>query len=299
MAFDPDEFIKKNKDTASESNAAPVSTPAATFDPEQFIASAPAVETVAPPAQNTDDMAAALSMAAIPVATGIATGLPQGINTASTIAGPTVTGAYNAAKGIGGAYLRNPGALAIDAAASSMGLPPPTAAAKIEPLYKGVNQTYVNAKDYINKTGQFAPTVANTPENISRILSSPDVNAASNQIAAQQAAGAKSPIVTAPPPPPAVNTNIPAINRIDQIRAAALNPPAPVPIGGPAAQQGATFIQRISQQFAPMAARVGPVLNAVGRAAIPAQVGMGLLYTSPEEIATLKAAEERRRRMGQ
>lgn len=268
MAFDPDEFIKKNKDPVQEVTPAPAAAPAAAFDPDQFIASQPAAETVAPPPTTPvdDSTAAALSMAAIPAATAVGTSLPQGVNTATNIAGPTVSGAYNAAKNLGGAYLRNPGSLAVDVAASTVGLPPPTAAAKIEPLYKGVNQSYLNAKDYINKTGKFAPTVANTAENITKILSSPDVNAASNQIAAQQAAGIK---------------------------------PAPVPIGGPAAQQGATFIQRITQQFAPIASRVAPVLNAVGRASIPAQVGMNLFYTSPEEIATLKAAEERRRRMGQ
>jgi len=78
-----------------------------------------------------------------------------------------------------------------------------------------------------------------------------------------------------------------------------VKPGATPPIGGPAAQQGSTFIQRMTQQFAPMAARVAPVLSAASRALPVAQAGMGLFYTSPEEIATLKAAEERRRRMGQ
>jgi hypothetical protein len=75
--------------------------------------------------------------------------------------------------------------------------------------------------------------------------------------------------------------------------------PATPVVGGPAAQQGSDFINRITKQFAPMAAKVAPVLSAASRALPAAQVGMGLFYTSPEEIATLKAAEERRRRTGQ
>lgn len=80
--------------------------------------------------------------------------------------------------------------------------------------------------------------------------------------------------------------------------APAAAPAAPV-VGGPAAQQGADFINRITKQFAPMAAKVAPVLSGLNRALPAAQIGTGLFYTSPEEIATLKAAEERRRRLGQ
>lgn len=71
------------------------------------------------------------------------------------------------------------------------------------------------------------------------------------------------------------------------------------PVGGPAAQQGSTFIQRMTSQFAPMAARVAPVLSGLNKALPAAQVGMGLFYTSPEEMATLRAAEARRRQQGQ
>jgi len=69
-----------------------------------------------------------------------------------------------------------------------------------------------------------------------------------------------------------------------------VNPASPVGqavAGGPAAQEGATFIQRMAKQFAPMAARVAPVLNTMGRVAGPA----GLAYNAYEGAKFAQDAE--------
>ena len=69
-----------------------------------------------------------------------------------------------------------------------------------------------------------------------------------------------------------------------------VNPGSPVgqaTIGGPAAQQGSTFIQRMAQQFAPIAARVAPVLNTAGRVAGPA----GLAYNAYQGAEFAQQAE--------
>lgn len=56
--------------------------------------------------------------------------------------------------------------------------------------------------------------------------------------------------------------------------------PTPAPtVGGPAAQEGSTFIQRMTQQFAPMAEKVAPALGRV--AANPIVQGAGRVLSSP------------------
>jgi len=69
-----------------------------------------------------------------------------------------------------------------------------------------------------------------------------------------------------------------------------VNPASPVgqaTVGGPAAQQGSTFIQRMAQQFAPIAAKVAPVLNTAGRVAGPA----GLAYNAYQGAEFAQQAE--------
>ena len=70
---------------------------------------------------------------------------------------------------------------------------------------------------------------------------------------------------TAPPPrynvPLAQTPNLPPPQANPLGEMGGVRPGATPPVGGPAAQQGANFIQRISQQFAPMAERVAPVLQ--------------------------------------
>lgn len=74
----------------------------------------------------------------------------------------------------------------------------------------------------------------------------------------------------------------------DTLRAPISTAPTPTPvIGGPAAQEGSSFIQNITQKFAPMAAKVAPVLQGASRALAPAMVAKELYYTSPEEKAAL------------
>jgi hypothetical protein len=60
-------------------------------------------------------------------------------------------------------------------------------------------------------------------------------------------------------------------------------------------QQGMNYAKQM-QQIA--ASKVMPALNAASKDIIPAQIAMGVGYTSPEEIATLKAAEARKRAQG-
>lgn len=69
-------------------------------------------------------------------------------------------------------------------------------------------------------------------------------------------------------------------------------PPLPAPS---MMQQGMNYAKQM-QQIA--ASKVMPALNAASKAIIPAQMAMGVGYTSPEEIATLKAAEARKRAQG-
>ena len=60
-------------------------------------------------------------------------------------------------------------------------------------------------------------------------------------------------------------------------------------------QQGMNYAKQM-QQIA--ASKVMPALNVASKAIIPAQIAMGVGYTSPEEIAILKAAEARKRAQG-
>ena len=105
------------------------------------------------------------------------------------------------------------------------------------------------------------------------------------------------PVPTNPNLPTVANPNLPAVNRIDQIRAVA-NAPAPAPaIGGPAAQEGSNFIERIAQKYAPIAQRVAPILNNPVTRALTGPVGQaaqGMLY-SPG-LNTNEDEELRRRR---
>jgi len=77
--------------------------------------------------------------------------------------------------------------------------------------------------------------------------------------------------------------------------------PAAPPIGGPAAQQGSTFIQRLAQQYAPIANvmnKAAPYLQGASRMVAPAMIAKELFYTSPEERAILQKAEDEKRAQG-
>lgn len=84
----------------------------------------------------------------------------------------------------------------------------------------------------------------------------------------------------------------------------AMTPSAPA-IGGPAAAEGSTFIQRLAQQYGNMARQVAPVLQkaapymeGASKMLAPAMIAKELFYTSPEEIAILRRAEEEKRAKG-
>lgn len=152
-------------------------------------------------------------------------------------------------------YAAKPGLAALDLLAGSMlGAPPK---ATVEGAV-AVGQTYKNVQDYLNKSGQFArptPPVPTTPTG-----PLPDELAAAQKIVGQQT------------PAQAMRT----WQTGGQVAEVA---------GGKAAQEGATFIERMAAKFAPLAQRVAPVvaqaapvLNTVSRVAGPA----GLAYNAYE-----------------
>ena len=86
---------------------------------------------------------------------------------------------------------------------------------------------------------------------------------------------------------------------------APISAPPVTPVGGPAAEQGATFLQRMAQQYGTMAQKVAPVLQkaapmleGAGKLLGPAMIAKELFYTSPEERAILQRAEDERRAKG-
>lgn len=119
------------------------------------------VEQVSPGGSPDNTLALTGAAAAVPAIARGTQAVGQGLQTAGQIAQPAVSGAWSAGKELAGSYLKNPGTLAADVIASHLGLPPPVASVKAKPLYNGIQQSYLNAKDYVNKTGQFAPPTVN------------------------------------------------------------------------------------------------------------------------------------------
>ena len=191
--------------------------------------------------------------------------------------GPGVTGIGQFARDVGTMaqpigqfatqYASKPGLAVMDLAAGSMlGAPPKATVEGAQALGK----TYENVQNYLNKTGQFAPKTRVGPAGA---VTDELANAAkiSQAIGPEGLASGMKPGATFP-------TQV---------------PPAPV-VGGPAAQEGSTFISRITQKFAPMAeavapvlTKVAPVLNTVGRVAGPA----GLAYNAYEAAQFAQQAE--------
>ena len=182
-------------------------------------------------------------------------------------------------------------------------LPVATTAAELYGLYKGgqlVNK-YLDAKNTAQAVSQ-API--GTPRGPATKIpvnwnpgATPTVPTSMNQL---PVSARNIPVPTNPNLPTTnVNPNLPAVNRIDQIRAAA-NAPAPAPapaVGGPAAQEGSNFIERIAQKYAPVAQRIAPILNNPVTRALTGPVGQvaqGMLY-SPG-LNTNEDEELRRRR---
>ena len=81
---------------------------------------------------------------------------------------------------------------------------------------------------------------------------------------------------------------------------APMGAPQPAPMAAPTAAP--SVLQRgmdISSQIRQLAAsRVLPAVNMASKALLPAQIAMGVGYTSPDEIAVLKAAEAKKRATG-
>ena len=187
-------------------------------------------------------------------------GIQQGYQTAKTIAQPAVSAVGN----LGKAYAANPLKLAVDIGAQHVVGVPPTATEKLTP---GLINTYQNVKDYIGKTGQFAPGQTQGAQNLGQAMNNminPSVQQA-GQLAANMT-------------PEELISHVQSGQSMEQLatKQTAAKAAQITATQGPAAAEGSNFINSITQKFAPLAARVAPVLNTVGRVAGPA----GLAYNA-------------------
>lgn len=187
-------------------------------------------------------------------------GIQQGYQTAKTIAQPAV----NAVGNLGRAYAANPLKLAVDIGAQHVVGVPPTATEKLTP---GLINTYQNVKDYVNKTGQFAPSQTPGAQNLGQAMN----NMIKQPI---QQAGQLAANMT----PEELLSHVQSGQTMEQLAAqqASKQTAQIAATQGTSAVQGSNFINNITQKFAPIAARVAPVLNTVGRVAGPA----GLAYNA-------------------
>lgn len=161
-------------------------------------------------------------------------------------------------------YASKPGLAVMDLLAGSMlGAPPK---ATVEGA-AAIGETYKNVQDYLGKSGQFKPPplAPMTGPGVDELAQAAKINQA---IGPEGLANAMKPGATMP-------TQVPVA-------------------GGPAAQEGANFIQNLAKKFAPMARAVAPVLNTVGRVAGPA----GLAYNAYEGAQFAQDAELGKRLAG-
>ena len=141
--FDPDAFLKGAPATAE--TAIKGEKPVSDFNPDAFLgttkteAEAQKFETVGPAPQFYP--------------TGPGMNMPSvsgAVQTAKTIAQP----AASALGGVAKTYITNPVAALTDLTMGHFGLPPPVAGTQIAP---GVKESYQQVKDWLSKSGQFAP----------------------------------------------------------------------------------------------------------------------------------------------
>jgi len=265
---------------------------------QQFLTTQSQAQPQAPVApDNSNDMAnmaAAAGAGAVGLnAPNIMQGTANAINnagqmaqTGKSIVGPTFSGAAQSAGDLIKTYARNPGTAAADLAASHLGLPPPTAAAKAAPLYSGIQQTYQQAKNYINKTGQFAPTQTNTT---------------ANQISAEQAAqaakenalnNALTEHTTKTPNPLKTASDLGGMNYDQKLQWAKTNGVKLPDTLATEAGAAEAFANPTTSNF------MTRISSLAGKYIPAAMMAKELLYTSPEEIAILKQAEAQRRAQG-
>ena len=141
-------------------------------------------------------------------------------------------------------YASKPGLAVADLVAGSMlGAPPKATVEGAQAL----GETYKNVRDYLSKTGKVVPPAG-----------APAAPAAQAGVVADELANAAK-----------ISRAIGPEGLAAGMKAGGAFPPAAPPIGGPAAQQGAKFIESITAKFASMAQAVAPVLNTVGRVAGP------------------------------
>ncbi|HET8687319.1 MAG TPA: hypothetical protein VFM18_11745 [Methanosarcina sp.] len=187
--------------------------------------------------------AAAAGIAATPALAKGIQGAGQIAQTAGQIAGP----ALGAAKETLGTYIKSPAAGIADAAMAHIGLPPPVAGSKMGP---GMLQSAQNLTDWIKGQGQFAPDTS-TPA----APTTPPAPAPDELAAAQKASQAMTPeqlvshMQGGAPAPQAPGPVAPA---------GAAPAPATTPqVGGPAAQEGSTFLERMAQEYGTVASKIG------------------------------------------
>jgi len=199
----------------------------------------------------------------VPRITSAAAATPGAVSGAyNQVAKPVMSGGWQAAKGLGGSYIKNPGGLAADVLASKMGLPPPVASQKVQPLYEGMNQSYQNVKDWMQQRANAAaqPKAPTGP--------------VPNEVAVGQKLAQG---MTAEELASAMQRNLTPEQIAAEQQAKGVGQPG-------------TF-RSLAQKYGPMVGRVG---GAIGKALPAAAIAHELFYTSPEEIAILKRAEEER-----
>lgn len=235
-------------------------------------------------------------------------------NAGKAVVGPTLSGGFQAGKDVLGTYIKNPGAAAADIAASHLGLPPPVASTKAQPLYEGINKSYQAVQDYLKQMQPKPQPVQGTIVNPS-YSNSPygDVKYSVNGVPLDQVqkAGQLSNQMT--------NQQLLEHIQSGQTQEELANKLAQqqtqqkvqqiATTQGPAAVEGSSFVQTLSKKFAPMAEAVSPYISKAApyaeaamkgfnKVALPAAIAHELFYTSPEEIAILKKAEAEKRAKG-
>jgi hypothetical protein len=208
--------------------------------------------------------------------------IAQAAQTAKTIASPAVSGAMQSGADLAKTYIRNPGTAAADLVASHMGLPPPVATAKAQPFLQGIQQTYQQAKDYVNKTGQFTEPATTASQQMSAQMA----DQAAKEDALHSALFDHSLKQSNPAKVAQDTAGMSYEQKLNYAKANNVKMPSMLTAEAEAmaAPSSANFLARVST----MAGKYLPV----------AMVAHELMYTSPEEVATLKAAEAKRRAQG-
>lgn len=156
MAFDPDEFLKSEKDKEEATvNNAPSST---AFNPDEFLRTESAPVIAAPTVATQGPVVPEESLAVgsvAPAITGYGYAGPTGITEVVKDIAQASTPLYEAGKQALQGYARSPGKAIVDVGAAHLGIPPPYATTEavkgVYNTYKGAIETGKNLSDVLGK----------------------------------------------------------------------------------------------------------------------------------------------------